>query len=99
MGQPEVFECTSCKKVFGSLQALGGHRAAITRVGGGQALGGHKRCHREKEDYVVQAASTSAVSQGWCNLNLLCRLDLNKPVPREDYLSRSNVGLDLRLGL
>ncbi|GJX08948.1 zinc finger protein ZAT3-like protein [Tanacetum coccineum] len=147
-GQPGVFECTSCKKVFGSHQALGGHRAshknvkgcfAITRKEGelegdsdrnreeenintmmtitgsssehkcsicskvfssGQALGGHKRCHWEKDDYAVQAASTSVVSQGRCNLDLLCRLDLNVPVPREDHHpSGSNVGLDLRLGL
>ncbi|PWA69393.1 zinc finger, C2H2-like protein [Artemisia annua] len=148
MGQPGVFECTSCKKVFGSHQALGGHRAshknvkgcfAITRKEGelegdsdrncegenintmmtitgsssehkcsicskvfssGQALGGHKRCHWEKEDSVVQAASTSAVSQGRCNLDLLCRLDQNVPAPREDhYPIGSDVGLDLRLGL
>ncbi|KAJ0489888.1 putative transcription factor C2H2 family [Helianthus annuus] len=141
---PGWFECTSCKKVFGSHQALGGHRAshknvkgcfAITRKEGveeveegeieghfenintmmivgsgsssehkcsicsrvfssGQALGGHKRCHWEKEDEVVPAASTLVLSQGEY------RFDLNLPTAaREDYSSCSNVGLDLRLGL
>ncbi|XP_076907229.1 zinc finger protein ZAT3-like [Bidens hawaiensis] len=126
---PGWFECTSCKKVFGSHQALGGHRAshknvkgcfAITRNDGsedveghhfenmntmmsigehkcsicsrvfssGQALGGHKRCHWEKED---EAASTFVLSH---------MFDLNLPAPQDqDYSRCSNVGLDLRLGL
>ncbi|KAL8196801.1 hypothetical protein R6Q57_024455 [Mikania cordata] len=137
------FECTSCKKVFGSHQALGGHRASHKNVKGcfaikqneggedleegemeghfennstmmivgstsssehkcgicsrvfssGQALGGHKRCHWEKEDDVVPAASTLVLSQG------RYRFDLNSPASCEDYSSCSNLGLDLRLGL
>ncbi|KAI3745279.1 hypothetical protein L1987_58390 [Smallanthus sonchifolius] len=142
LGHPGWFECTSCKKVFGSHQALGGHRAshknvkgcfAITKKEGGeeveegemegcfennnpmmvaggsssehkcsicsrvfssgQALGGHKRCHWEKEDEVVPSASTFVLSQGQY------RFDLNSPAPREDYSRSSNLGLDLRLGL
>ncbi|KAK9051884.1 hypothetical protein SSX86_028512 [Deinandra increscens subsp. villosa] len=143
-GHPGWFECTSCKKVFGSHQALGGHRAshknvkgcfAITQKEGGeeveegeieghfenntpmmiagsssssgehkcsicsrvfssgQALGGHKRCHWEKEDDVVPATSTLVLPQS------RYRFDLNSPAPREDYPICSNLGLDLRLGL
>ncbi|KAI3515199.1 hypothetical protein L1887_13976 [Cichorium endivia] len=141
------FECTSCKKVFGSHQALGGHRAshknvkgcfAITRNEGGeefeegemeghsennnmmmilgsnsehkcsiclrvfssgQALGGHKRCHWEREDGVVPCASTSVLSPTKCNIVSPFRFDLNLPAPREDHSSSSNLALDLRLGL
>lgn len=135
LGDPESrFECSSCKKVFGSHQALGGHRAshknvkgcfAITRNDGGteeledgefvshcdrnggdgggggdnmmvvlgsssqqhrcsiclrifssgQALGGHKRCHWEKEDGIIPATSTSILPQG----RLKFRFDLNLP--------------------
>lgn len=134
------FECNSCKKVFGSHQALGGHRAshknvkgcfAITRssdgceidhdhcsdgivkenvdderkmmmvlghkcsiclrvFSSGQALGGHKRCHWEKEDDPL-------LNDG---LNLL---DLNLPAPVDDDSASSSYSsgltLDLRLGL
>ncbi|KAK1434387.1 hypothetical protein QVD17_00127 [Tagetes erecta] len=136
LGHPGWFECTSCKKVFGSHQALGGHRASHKNVKGcfaikkreggegemeghfensnmmmidgssehkcsicsrvfssGQALGGHKRCHWEKEYDAVSATSTLALSQGQD------RLDLNAPAPLEDYASCSNLGLDLRLGI
>ncbi|KAL7587904.1 hypothetical protein Lser_V15G40077 [Lactuca serriola] len=137
------FKCTSYKKVFGSHQALGGHRARpshknvkgcfgimrnergvefkegelegqfdnnMMRIVGssssehkcsiclrvfpsGQALGGHKRCHWEKDDGVVPAASTYVLFPSKCNI------DLNLPPPREDYSSSSNLDLDLKLGL
>lgn len=157
------FECSSCKKVFGSHQALGGHRAthknvkgcfAITRsdceeividdhntpdaqhvdcnangelgegivLGGhkcsicsrvfatGQALGGHKRCHWEKEDYDHEPSSLSVTQEGF-NFNPFggekqsCGLDLNLPAPVEPDFSSSlsysspGLALDLRLGL
>ncbi|KAJ8647167.1 hypothetical protein MRB53_000190 [Persea americana] len=142
------FECSSCKRVFGSHQALGGHRAshknvkgcfAIARsdgedsdaiynelsdnvgegvgmegienreVGGekmvmllghkcgicmrvfssGQALGGHKRCHWEKDE---QGVSSSFTTKG-------CVWDLNLPGPIENEDNSSEVVLDLTLGI
>lgn len=125
----ERFECGGCKKVFGSHQALGGHRAshknvkgcfAITNVtedpmmvttssdqdhqgkivtfsghhkcnicfrvfSSGQALGGHMRCHweREEEPMIVGA------------------FDLNVPATIQDLSTSDTSGcsLDLRLGL
>ncbi|KAL8196555.1 hypothetical protein R6Q57_024850 [Mikania cordata] len=134
------FECSSCKKVFGSHQALGGHRAshknvkgcfAITRTdagteelefgnynntghcvrtsevlginqqhkcsiclkifSSGQALGGHKRCHLEKEDGGSPTA-TSLLSQPF-------RFDLNIAAPLQDDYTCSSSDLDLRLCL
>ncbi|KAF5204977.1 Zinc finger protein [Thalictrum thalictroides] len=151
------FECSGCKKVFGSHQALGGHRAshknikgcfAITRNEGegevqeglgsdiedhggdqgiikvadnkglghkcgiclrvftsGQALGGHMRCHWEKDE------GTSSLSQQGMNVNLNNNnnastsrdgfaLDLNFPAPMEnDGNSSSSSSLDLNLGI
>ncbi|KAK9052090.1 hypothetical protein SSX86_028718 [Deinandra increscens subsp. villosa] len=137
---PETrFECSSCKKVFGLHQALGGHRAshknvkgcfAITRndagteeleygdytghcdrngealsinqqhkcsiclkiFSSGQALGGHKRCHLEKEDTAVPTATTSVPSQPF-------RFDLNFPATLQDDSTCSSSDLDLRLCL
>ncbi|KAI3714197.1 hypothetical protein L1987_72793 [Smallanthus sonchifolius] len=126
INDPETtrFECSSCKKVFGSHQALGGHRAshknvkgcfAITRTdagseeveygevlsimnqqhkcsiclkmfSSGQALGGHKRCHLDKEESAVPTATTF-------------RFDLNSPAPLEDDSTCSTSDLDLRLCL
>ncbi|GJS64505.1 zinc finger protein ZAT3-like protein [Tanacetum coccineum] len=133
------FECSSCKKVFGSHQALGGHRAshknvkgcfAITRNDGGgpieeleegefvnrydrigevssssqqhrcnicskifssgQALGGHKRRHWEKDEGVVPIAVSSPF-----------KFDLNVPAPLQDDPGPTctSADLDLRLGL
>ncbi|AEC06595.1 C2H2-like zinc finger protein [Arabidopsis thaliana] len=121
----ERFECDGCKKVFGSHQALGGHRATHKDVKGcfanknitedppppppqeivdqdkgksvklvsgmnhrcnicsrvfssGQALGGHMRCHWEKDqeenqvrgiDLNVPAATSSDTTLG-CSLDL-----------------------------
>nr|XP_043613993.1 zinc finger protein ZAT3-like [Erigeron canadensis] len=154
-GLQGLFECTSCNKVFGSHQALGGHRAshknvkgcfAITRNEGGedvdeqemkghydkiseggansnmpmmmnvgcssehkcniclkvfssgQALGGHKRCHLEKEDDA--GVPSSITSHGHFNPDSTYMLDVNVPTPlREDHSRCSNVALDLRLGL
>nr|XP_043639742.1 zinc finger protein ZAT3-like [Erigeron canadensis] len=141
---PEArFECSSCKKVFGSHQALGGHRAshknvkgcfAITRNDGasteeleegefvghnydnrnvevsgsnqqhkcsiclkifssGQALGGHKRCHWEKED---GNCATGSISQAHPPP---FRFDLNLPASIQDDSTCSSADLDLRLGL
>ncbi|CAE6158248.1 unnamed protein product [Arabidopsis arenosa] len=125
----ERFECGGCKKVFGSHQALGGHRASHKNVKGcfaitnvtddpmtvttssdqdhkgkiftfsghhkcnicfrvfpsGQALGGHMRCHWEREEETMISGA----------------LDLNVPAPIQD-LSTSDTSeccLDLRLGL
>ncbi|KAG7622958.1 Zinc finger C2H2 superfamily [Arabidopsis suecica] len=125
----ERFECGGCKKVFGSHQALGGHRAshknvkgcfAITNVtddpmtvstssghdhqgkiltfsghhkcnicfrvfSSGQALGGHMRCHWEKEEEPMISGA----------------LDLNVPPTIQDLSTSDTSGccLDLRLGL
>lgn len=55
-----TFECTSCKKVFGSRQALGGHRAshknvkgcfAITRDDGEEDDDRNERNYGEGEEY------------------------------------------------
>ncbi|KAK1437833.1 hypothetical protein QVD17_03633 [Tagetes erecta] len=139
------FECSSCKKVFGSHQALGGHRAshknvkgcfAITRNDGGmeeleyadytshydrsgevvginqqhkcsiclkifssgQALGGHKRCHLEKEDGVIPTA-TATVTATTSVLSQAFRFDLNTPAPMQDDSTCSSADLDLRLCL
>ncbi|KAJ4964211.1 hypothetical protein NE237_024150 [Protea cynaroides] len=144
------FECSSCKKVFGSHQALGGHRASHKNVKGcyaiarsddgedeclisdhghnrfkegelilaaedklnmdlghkcsicmrvfssGQALGGHKRCHWEKE---VKLLSMPEGLKG-CELETL---DSNLPAPLENNgeSSSSSLGLTLdhRLGV
>ncbi|KFK30169.1 hypothetical protein AALP_AA7G226100 [Arabis alpina] len=130
----ERFECGGCNKVFGSHQALGGHRAshknvkgcfAITNVNddamtvttastsneqdhqgrmvtfsgnhkcnicfrvfsSGQALGGHMRCHWEREE------ETSIRGGG---------LDLNVPATVQDSstnLDTSECSLDLSLRL
>ncbi|KAI3502398.1 hypothetical protein L1887_30440 [Cichorium endivia] len=128
---PETrFECSSCKKVFGSHQALGGHRAshknvkgcfAITRndeleegefegvdnmamvlgsgqqhrcsicskiFSSGQALGGHKRCHWEKEDVTTPPPTTTPFT-----------FDLNSPAPNDSISTCPISDLDLRLGL
>ncbi|KAL7609649.1 hypothetical protein Lser_V15G11418 [Lactuca serriola] len=127
------FECSSCKKVFGSHQALGGHRAshknvkgcfAITRndevedgefecvdnnmnmvmvlgsgqqhrcsicskiFSSGQALGGHKRCHWEKDDAVNNTPITTPF-----------RFDLNSPPPNDHHSTFPISDLDLRLSL
>lgn len=145
------FECASCKKVFGSHQALGGHRASHKNVKGcyaitkndegfcssdqemvmnmaaikdnndcnnnnnnnnghkcnicfrvfssGQALGGHMRCHWEKDDDDDQEAedpSTRPLSAG------TSAFDLNLIMPDEDDASpcsSKGLVLDLRLGL
>ncbi|KAL1215657.1 Zinc finger protein ZAT3 [Cardamine amara subsp. amara] len=125
----ERFECGGCKKVFGSHQALGGHRAshknvkgcfAITNVtddpvtvttssdqdhqgkivpflghhkcnicfrvfSSGQALGGHMRCHWEREEEPMIRGV----------------LDLNVPATIHDLSTSDTSGcsLDLRLGL
>ncbi|XP_071704690.1 zinc finger protein ZAT3-like [Rutidosis leptorrhynchoides] len=135
------FECSSCKKVFGSHQALGGHRAshknvkgcfAITRINdeeleegefvsdyenrnvevlgsnsnqqqhkcsiclkifpSGQALGGHKRCHWEKEDNNNNNNVPTALN---------FRFDLNLPASAQDHHESacSSSSLDLRLTL
>ncbi|XP_010467471.1 PREDICTED: zinc finger protein ZAT2-like [Camelina sativa] len=122
------FECGGCKKVFGSHQALGGHRATHKDVKGcfaasnstedpsppqeivgqdkgksvklvsgmnhrchiclrvfssGQALGGHMRCHWEKdqEEHQVRA------------------IDLNVPAATSPPDTSIGCSLDLRLGL
>ncbi|KAL0744134.1 hypothetical protein Bca4012_085647 [Brassica carinata] len=132
----ERFECGGCKKVFGSHQALGGHRAthknvkgcfAITNVAddpmttvtttttpsdhqnhqgklvtfmghhhkcnicfrvfsSGQALGGHMRCHWEKEEETMVGGGA---------------FDLNVPATTQDLSTSDTSGcsLDLRLGL
>ncbi|TKY57551.1 Zinc finger protein ZAT3 [Spatholobus suberectus] len=119
--EEDHFECSSCNKVFGSHQALGGHRASHKNVKGcfananinaipsddnnniissssdghkcsiclrvfstGQALGGHKRCHWDKGDNLLDS-STKPV-------------DLNFPPPH-DHCSSPPLTLDLRLGL
>ncbi|XP_010444960.1 PREDICTED: zinc finger protein ZAT3-like [Camelina sativa] len=127
----ERFECGGCKKVFGSHQALGGHRAshknvkgcfAITNVNdypmtvttssdhdhqgkivmfsghhkcnicfrvfsSGQALGGHMRCHWEREEEPIIGVGGA--------------LDLNVPATIHDLSSSDTFGcsLDLRLSL
>ncbi|KAF5751090.1 putative C2H2-like zinc finger protein [Tripterygium wilfordii] len=140
------FECSSCKKVFGSRQALGGHRASHKNVKGcfainrsneeelveehssgggaeedndmvmglghkcsiclrvfssGQALGGHKRCHWEKVDDLMNINISK--DSGFGNV------DLNLPAPVEQHdldhhdcsssSYSSGFALDLRLGL
>ncbi|KAF9676393.1 hypothetical protein SADUNF_Sadunf09G0133900 [Salix dunnii] len=45
------FECSSCKKVFGSHQALGGHRASHKNVKGCFALTRSDGCHELVEDH------------------------------------------------
>ncbi|KAJ0234021.1 hypothetical protein HA466_0275790 [Hirschfeldia incana] len=128
------FECGGCKKVFGSHQALGGHRAshknvkgcfAITNVpddtistvttttttpsdqdhqgkivtsmghhkcsicfrvfSSGQALGGHMRCHWDKEEETMVGGV----------------FDLNVPATTQDLSTSDTSGcsLDLRLRL
>ncbi|CAN8327734.1 unnamed protein product [Cochlearia groenlandica] len=126
------FECGRCNKVFGSHQALGGHRASHKNVKGcfantnvnedphvmmvttaasssdhhqdhkgknvvtfsgnhkcsicfrvfssGQALGGHMRCHWEKDEEIGA-------------------LDLNVPATMHDLSTYDTSGLDLRLCL
>ncbi|KAG6653656.1 hypothetical protein I3843_05G083400 [Carya illinoinensis] len=85
------------------LMVLGsGHKCSIClRVfSSGQALGGHKRCHWEKEDDPLmlsqQGLSPCGTKEGF-------GLDLNMPAPVEDGSSSSNFSseltLDLRLGL
>ncbi|PON78476.1 TFIIH C1-like domain containing protein [Trema orientale] len=156
-----VFECSSCKKVFRSHQALGGHRASHKNVKGcfaitkssttttttttesteaeedqttvlgekrqqgqgqdhdqhyyyykcgicfkgftsGQALGGHMRCHWDRDD-----DQAGLKEQGFSPSN---GLDLNLPAPAmeldDDYSSSNSFtsssrlsNLDLRLGL
>nr|XP_017245413.1 PREDICTED: zinc finger protein ZAT3 [Daucus carota subsp. sativus] len=46
------FECSSCKKVFGSHQALGGHRASHKNVKGCFAINKNLDCNAE-EDYNI----------------------------------------------
>lgn len=45
------FECSSCKKVFGSHQALGGHRASHKNVKGCFAINKTTDCNTEDQDY------------------------------------------------
>ncbi|ESQ53577.1 hypothetical protein EUTSA_v10025912mg [Eutrema salsugineum] len=122
------FECGGCKKVFGSHQALGGHRAthknvkgcfAITNVtddpmtvtstsndqdhhgkivtfsghhkcnicfrvfSSGQALGGHMRCHWEREEETTIGGA----------------FDLNVPATIEDPSTSDTSGCSLDLSL
>ncbi|CAH2076687.1 unnamed protein product [Thlaspi arvense] len=126
----ERFECGGCKKVFGSHQALGGHRASHKNVKGcfaiknvtddpmtvastssdqdhqgktvtfsghhkcnicsrvfssGQALGGHMRCHWEREEETIIGGA----------------LDLKVPATAHDPSTSDTSGcsLDLRLRL
>lgn len=48
-GANTKFECTSCKKVFGSHQALGGHRASHKNVKGCFAITKSEGCEIEHE--------------------------------------------------
>lgn len=75
-------KCSICMKVFSS----------------GQALGGHKRCHWDKGDVIID--QPNVFNGGGCVL------DLNLPAPIEDYdFSSSSYSysplsnLDLRLSL
>ncbi|MFS8031431.1 putative transcription factor C2H2 family [Helianthus anomalus] len=146
------FECSSCKKVFGSHQALGGHRASHKNVKGcfantrndagtgngtgteeleygdysshcdksgealsinqqhkcsiclkifssGQALGGHKRCHLEKEDGGAVPTATGTATATTSVLSQPFRFDLNFPASLQDDSTCSSSDLDLRLRL
>ncbi|KAI4367351.1 hypothetical protein MLD38_023099 [Melastoma candidum] len=89
----QKFECSSCKKVFGSHQALGGHRASHRNVKGcfvkasETSLGGYS-----VDAYSEGPATTTPEDDGGRQFRCL---DLNRPAPTED----ADSALDLRLCL
>lgn len=80
VGINQQHKCSICLKIFSS----------------GQALGGHKRCHLEKEDDVIPTATATATASV---LSQAFRFDLNSPAPMLDDSTCSSADLDLRLCL